>query len=303
MSKISIYKQLTDRVIAKLKQGEIPWKREWKSLSIGMPKNFLSKRAYSGVNFWNLLFENRATPYWLTFKQVKQLGGKVNKGEKSTPVVFWKMIIKVDGDEQIKYPIAKKYNLFNLEQTNLTNPFETEMQEILEGREFADITNIELFIEQIQPKVAPYTHSLIENAYYRPSTDTVMMPDKRRFEYEEAYYATLFHEFGHSTGHTSRLNRDGIMGRHPKGSPEYAREELVAELVSCFLCETVSIVNGTIDNASAYIQHWLGVLQKDERIVYDAMRDAFKVLEYLNLIEHEENNLETVHAESGSEEA
>ena len=301
MSKIDIYQQLTDRIIEKLKEGTIPWKKPWKSLAVAMPQNFLTKHKYRGANFWNLLFEDRVTPYWLTFKQIKQLGGKVKKGQKGMPLIFWKMIVGEKDGKEYSYPIAKRYYVWNLEQTDIMNPIEQMSIETYADRDEVDITNIELFIKTIKDKVAPYEHSMVEQAYYNPNTDSIMMPDKKRFDFAEPYYATLFHEMGHSTGHKSRLNRTNFS--YPKGSPEYAREELVAELVSCFLCETVWIVNDTIDNAASYINSWIKVLQNDNRIIYDAMKDAFKVLEYLKLVESDQESPPVTIHENDQEQA
>jgi len=111
------------------------------------------------------------------------------------------------------------------------------------------------------------------------------MPERNYFHKPEGYYNTLFHEMAHSTGHTERLDRDGINGYHKKGSKGYAREELVAELTSAFLCSKAGIVNENIDNNAAYIDNWLGALKNDKMIVYDAMKDAFKAIEYLGILE------------------
>ena len=286
-AKIDVYQQLTDKIVSKLEQGEIPWKKPWKSVQFGYPQNFISKKVYRGCNFFYTMFEDRATPYWLTYKQAKELGGQVRKGEHGIPIIYFNIFDKEVNGETKFFPIIKKSTIFNLEQIEgIVNPFEEEKKKFQEENlfDFNPIDRCEELLASFEDKVAPYSHDNGQRAFYRPGADTITMPDKNYFFKPEGYYGVLFHEMAHSTGHTSRLDRDGIIGHHKKGSKGYAREELVAELTSAFLCSKAGIDNETVDNSAGYIQSWLGALKNDKMIVYDAMKDAFKAIEYLGIL-------------------
>jgi len=287
MSKRDIYQQITDRIVSKLEQGEIPWKKPFTSLKKSYPRNFVSKNMYNGANFFLTLLEGRNTPYWLTYNQAKQLGGNVKKGESGTPIVYFQFIEKTnDKGELYRYPMVKHSTVFNLEQVEgIVNPFEAEMESLLCKSEFNNIESCERLINMFDVKIPLVRHSLMENAYYSPMQDFISMPLKERFKEEQFYYSTLFHEIAHSTGHESRLARPGIIKPNKKGSSEYAREELVAELSASFICAEAGIVKETEENTTAYIQSWLNVLKNDSKIVYDAMRDSFKVLEHLQILD------------------
>ena len=286
--KIDVYQQLTDKIVSKLEQGEIPWKKPWKSIQFGYPQNFISKKVYKGCNFFEALFEDRATPYWLTYKQAKELGGQVKRGEQGIPIIYFNLLKKED-DTGMEYtiPLVKKSTVFNLEQIEgIENPFAEEKKKFEEENliDFNPIESCEELLTTFVDKVAPYKHDDGQRAFYRPGADTIIMPNQNFFHKPEGYYGTLFHEMAHSTGHTDRLDRDGIIGHHKKGSKGYAREELVAELTSAFLCSKAGIINETVDNNAAYIDNWLGALKNDKMIVYDAMKDAFKAIEYLGIL-------------------
>lgn len=286
--KVDVYQQLTDKIISKLEEGEIPWKKPWKSIQFGYPQNFISKKVYKGANFFEALFEDRATPYWLTYKQAKELGGNVKKGEHGIPIIYFQFIEKKDANgNDVKFPMVKKSTVFNLEQIEgIENPFAEKIRKFEEEDlvEFNPIENCEELLSTFVDKVAPYSHDNGQKAFYRPGADTITMPNQNYFRKSEGYYCTLFHEMAHSTGHSDRLDRDGIIGHHKKGSKGYAREELVAELTSAFLCSKAGIENEVVDNNAAYIQSWLGVLKNDKMVVYDAMKDAFKAIEYLGIL-------------------
>lgn len=287
-TKLDPYEKLTNKIIEKLEQGEIPWKKPWKSIQFGYPQNFISKKVYRGCNFFMTMFEERETPYWLTYKQAKDLGGQVKHGEHGVPIMYFQFIEKEDENGNIKsYPMIRKSTIFNIEQCEgIENPFEEERQRFQKENltDFNPIKSCEELLSSFEDKVAPYSFGDGQKAYYRPGADWITMPVKERFHRPEGYYATLFHEMAHSTGHSNRLDRDGIIGHHQFGSKGYAREELVAELTSAFLCSKAGIENEVVDNNAAYIQNWLSALKNDKKIVYDAMRDSFKAIEYLGIL-------------------
>ena len=288
MSKADIYQQITDRIVEKLEQGIIPWKKPFTSIKKQYPKNFVSKKMYNGANFFLTLLEGRNTPYWLTFKQAKELGGNVKKGERGMPIVYFQFIEKVnDEGKKYSFPMVKHSTVFNLEQVEgIENLFEQEMKDLIVTNTFNNIESCESLINRLSEAdiIPEVRHSLMENAFYYPSQDYINMPLRDRFSEEQFYYSTLFHEIAHSTGHLSRLARKGITEHYKKDSPGYAREELVAELSASFICAETGIVKDTEENTTAYIQLWLQALKNDNKIIYDAMRDSFKVLEHLQIL-------------------
>ena len=184
--------------------------------------NIISKRGYRGINRFLLNVASYGNPYWMTFNQAKKLGGSIKKGEKSTPVVFWKLMEKEDAKtgEKKEIPALRYYRVFNLEQT-----------EGIEGPETAEIEEQPFEpIERCEQLVAgmpnpPRLQHLRQSAWYRPSQDLVNMPKPESFESSEEYYSTLFHELAHATGHESRLKRPTLTDMAPFGSTNYSKEE------------------------------------------------------------------------------
>ena len=280
----SPYEAVTARIIEALKAGIIPWAKPWKTIGSNdpFPRNFRTGAPYRGANVLILWSSPYASPYWLTFKQAKELGGTVRKGEKGTQILFWK--ISANETENTTKPesdttshtdrksfFCRSYTVFNVEQcdglkANETAPTLPEVPQderceaIVTGWANRPSLNLENAHES--------------RAYYRPSTDTVHMPNRSRFVDAPHYYATLFHELVHSTGHESRLDRTfgTTFGDHL-----YSKEELVAEVGSSFLCATAGITNErTEQNSTAYIQNWIKALQGDSRLVVVAASAAQK---------------------------
>ncbi len=194
-----------------------------------------------------------------------ELGGHVRKTEKSTPVVLWKPIereVETDGDRETRvFWLPRCYSMFNAGQCE-----NLELLPIEQPKEFDPIQAAEDIIANM-PHHPSIAHNGGDRAYYVPSTDEVHLPFTWDFDSIEEYYCTALHELGHSTGHSSRLNRhDFESGLAPFGSPTYSREELVAEFCAAFLCNESGIEN-TIENSGAYIQNWAKVINKDKRLV------------------------------------
>ncbi|MDA2931250.1 zincin-like metallopeptidase domain-containing protein [Acidobacteria bacterium AH-259-O06] len=275
------YEVITNKIIERLEQGTIPWHQPW---SAEMPKNLITKKAYRGINVFLLGSMGYANPYWLSFKQAKQLGGHVRRGEHSTPVVFWKWLekdtgeVNEDGEPIIKrVSVLRYYNVFNVDQCE-DIPAE-KIPPLENGREFHPIKEAENTV-QVMPQRPKIEHRDAQ-AYYRPSSDTVNMPQPELFQSSEEYYSTLFHELTHSTGHQSRLNRLDTDNLAPFGSKDYSQEELVAEMGAAFLCGHCRIENQTMDNSAAYIQGWLRRLRNDKRMVVFAAAQAQKAADYI----------------------
>ena len=275
-NEILSYKVITDKILEKLEQGTVPWHQPW---STEMSKNLVSKKEYRGINVFLLGSMGYANPYWLTYKQADQLGGHVRRGEKSTPVVFWKWMEKntadlnEDGEPRVKsYPVLRYYKVFNLDQCD---EIPVEKIPALETRQdFHPIQEAEAVVRDMPH--APKIDHKSRQALYRPSTDSIEMPPGELFGSDEEYYSTLFHELTHSTGHRSRLHRFNDEELAPFGSGDYSKEELIAEMGAAFLCGHCTIVNRTIDNSAAYIQGWLNRLRNDKKLVVLAGAQAQK---------------------------
>lgn len=278
-----VYQIITDRIVAALEAGTVPWHKPWKGADF-MPKNLVSKKAYRGVNVFMLALAPFNSHWWLTFNQAKKLGGSVRKGEKGTPVVFWKWFPKKDenGDEipGKRVPFLRYYTVFNLDQCEGIDAAKVPTTAEVEN-DFEPIEACEAIVAAYEnaPKV---THSKRDaRAYYVPSTDRINMPLRSSFDSAESYYATLFHELGHSTGHESRLGREGITDPVMFGSHKYSKEELVAEMTSAFLCGTAGIEDATIDNSAAYIDGWLKQLKSDPKLVVIAAAQGQKAADLI----------------------
>lgn len=273
MEKMDAYQIVTAQIIEALKSGNIPWRKPWNCVSL--PTNLHTGKAYRGINMPTLSFSPYASPYWVTFKQAQALGGSVQKGEKGRPIVFWSRMIKEDVETGENKPVflLKRYTVFNVEQcSGLELPEEKkERKADIEAAE-----KIYLFMPN-RPSVS-FDGSA---AYYAPSRDQVAVPPKSTFHTMEGFYATLYHELVHSTGHASRLNRFKDDESAYFGSESYSKEELVAELGAAFLCAHAGISNETQENSAAYIQGWLRALNDDKRMIMQAASAAQKAADYI----------------------
>ena len=271
----NVYELITDRIIAMMEAGTIPWHKPWKA-STTMPRNLVSRKPYRGINVMLLLSFNYESPFWLTFHQVQQLGGHVRKGEKACPVVFWKQTTiedKTTGEKET-LRLLRLYYVFNVAQCdglkNIPTPAELP----------ADTLTAPADIVAHMPQCPPIKHGMTM-AYYAPHEDFVGMPYAERFESADKYFSTLFHELVHSTGHTKRLDRASLKESSGFGSDPYCREELVAELGSAFLCGHAGITERTLDSSAAYLQNWLAKLQADKMLIVQAAAQAQKAADFI----------------------
>ena len=281
MSKV--YDIITDRIITELEKGIIPWRKPWNTA--GMSKNLISGKTYQGVNAIMTNLQSFNSEYWLTFKQCKSLKGKIVKGSKSTPVIFWKFLDgKIDDvtGKADKIPMLRYYNVFNATQTEgIDYPKATT-----ELTEFKQIESAEKILADMPLGMPKVLHEE-QRAYYQPGSDIINMPKKESFANTPEYYSTLFHELTHSTGHKDRLNRDGVAGEISFGSNCYSKEELIAEIGASFLNGHSGIMHKTIDNSTAYIRSWLGKLKSDKKLVITASGKAQKAANYILNISYE----------------
>ena len=281
-AKRDVYALITDRILNRLEAGIVPWQKPWAGGNQS-PRNLISRKKYRGVNTFLLHAMCYASPYWVTFKQAKELGGNVRKGEKATPVVFWNWIEREDKDgKPQKIPFLRYYSAFNVDQCD---GLESALPAPTEEQRTPDpILSAEEILKSMSD-CPPIAHGGGRAAYI-PAEDRIVIPHAGTFRSDEEYYSTLFHELTHATGHTSRLNRKGLNDSEAGewsafGSTPYAQEELVAEMGAAFLCGQVGIVERTLDNSAAYIQGWLKRLRDDQRLVVQAAAQAQKAADYI----------------------
>jgi antirestriction protein ArdC len=281
--KFDIYKMVTDQIISLMDSGRIPWNEPY--LTSGeMPRNLVSNKEYRGINRW-LLWKKFESPYYISFKQVNELGGRIKKGEHGSVVVWWN-VSKVEDKETkeiVNRYYLRYYRVWNVSQCEglkhkrLTQK-DNGNEELIAPKEIvANMPN--------RPEIKSSNKGY---AYYVPTTDKVHIGSVKQFKTSEAYHATLFHELIHSTGHSTRLDRE-LNGFSETTKQEYSREELVAEFGSAFLCEVSGISKPTIKNAAAYIQHWKSFLESDSKAVVLAASRAEKAADYILHRENEEN--------------
>ena len=278
MNKTDLYELVTQKIVAMLEAGVVPWQIPWRSQN-GMPRNLLSNRPYSGINFWMLLCLKFDSPFYLTFEQARALGGSVRKGEKATLVVFWKILESTEKDGSTKKtPFLRYYNVFNLSQTEGIDPTKIPETEAFD-HDFNPIGTADEIIQNWSD--CPKIEWGADHAYYAPASDTVCMPDPRTFFHDEQCYSTLFHELVHSVGHRSRLGRHEKMKDHQFGSHDYSQEELVAEMGAAYLCGICDIQQQTIQNNAAYIKSWIRTFQDDPRVLILAASQAQHAVNYI----------------------
>lgn len=290
---VKVHEIVTERIIAALERGVVPWRMPWRGRGgRGIPKNLQSGKEYRGVNIFLLGAQGYASPFWCTYKQCAARGGQVRPGEKSTPVIFWKVgdskKVSPKTGKPEKFFVLRYYNVFNVAQCDgLEVPGEPEEEP------YNPIQRLEECEKIVRAyKTLPKIEHGGERAFYSPSFDVVHMPEMNSFEWSEEYYCTLFHELVHSTGHENRLNRDGIMNPIRFGSHEYSFEELVAECGAAFLCAHAGIIDHTLENSAAYIQSWVRKLKSEPKWIVEASGKAGKAADYImgDLLKVEESD-------------
>jgi antirestriction protein ArdC len=273
----SIYQSVTDSIIAELENGAAPWVKPWRADS-SADKNFVSQKPYRGINRLLLGMASMAkgytNPAWATYKQWQDSGAQVKHGEKATNIVFFKPMKGQDKatGEEMSYCVIKGYAVFNAGQTDITiTPTEKPIDE------FNPIPACE---DRIIKTGARISHGG-DAAFYMPSQDRIQLPNKSAFNSPASYYATAFHELTHWTSDKSRCDRDISKGRF--GNPEYAFEELIAELGAAFLCQDYKLA-GELRHAG-YIQHWLKACREDSKAIFKASALAQKATDFINSLD------------------
>src|ERR1700730_12562222 len=284
--KPTLYQEITDQIIAQLETGCVPWVQPWGSSGInaalGLPKNAATGRQYSGINIlilWGAVAERGFTGQgWLTFRQALAIGGHVRQGEKGITVVDADRFIpdrertraEEAGEEPDAIPFLKRFTVFNTDQcaelpadTGAAAPPLPEHLILPQAEALIRATGADLRVGG-------------DRAFYLPSADYIQVSPPSAYFEPVNWHRTVCHELGHWTGAETRLNRDFSGGF---GSSAYAREELVAEMTSAFVCAALSI-EPTVRHAD-YLGSWLEVLREDNRAIIRAASAASKAADYL----------------------
>jgi len=285
--KQDVYGRVTDKIIADLEKGELTWLKPWSAANmkgrIVRPLRH-NGMAYSGINvlmLWSAALEGGyCSPYWMTFKQAKELGAHVRKGEQGNPVVYAGSMTKTeevaDGTEEERtIPFLKAYSVFNVDQIDgLPAHYVAKLEPVMDAAQ--RIENADRFFVATGADIRHGGN----RAYYAGGSDHVQMPLFECFHSPESCYATLAHELIHWTKHPSRLDRE--FGRKKWGDEAYAREELVAELGAAFLCADLALTPEPGTDHAAYVQSWLRVLNDDKRAIFAAAAHAQRAADFLH---------------------
>lgn len=282
----TLYDEITDKIIAELEAGRVPWVQPWGTEAakapLSMPRNAASARPYSGINvliLWGAVIERGFSGQsWLTFRQALALGGHVRKGERGITVVYADRFVPADerrrahemGEEAQAVPFLKRFTVFNTDQCEgLSADVATTAPMPLPGM-------IEPQVEALIKATGIDFRIGGNRAFYMPAEDYVQVPPPAAYFEPINWHRTALHELGHASGHPSRLNRD-LGGSY--GTKKYAFEELIAELCAAFSCASLGIVP-TVRHAD-YIGSWLDVLREDNRAIVRAASQASKAADYL----------------------
>lgn len=304
MSNNNIYQMVTDRILAQMKNGIIPWRKPWASVGTDNPDEVaVSHETGKHYSFLNQLLCGGPGEY-VTFNQVQKLGGKIKKGEKSRIIVFWHQYVKKAKDEIITTPedapedenvrygwYLKYYNVWEINQCEGIESRWKKVEGVTEEPRLKPEAAAEKIIEEYlaQPSHPNLVIKVSNKAYYQPSTDTVVAPQLSQYENVAEYYSTLFHEMGHSTGHKDRLNRKGVVDMDFFGSHQYSQEELIAEMTAAMLCHKAGLDSEkAFVNSVSYIQHWFNSLKKDPKMFITAAGQAEKAAKWILGIKEEQ---------------
>ena len=284
-----IYTEVTAKIIAELEQGRLPWVQPWgrphggsASVNPSLPRNALTKRNYSGVNvliLWGAVIDaGYPSQSWLTFRQALESGGNVRKGERGTTVVYAdrftpekeKERARQTGEDAKAVPFLKRFTVFNVAQCEGLRPGLAADPAPLPEREIVPLAEDVIAASGVDFRIGG------DKAFYVPGQDYIQVPPQPAFFHQIDFYRTALHELTHATGHSSRLARNLL---NAFGSKDYAREELVAEMGSAFLCASLGI-NPTVRH-SDYLGSWLEVLREDSRAIFRAASQASKAADWI----------------------
>ncbi len=292
------YKEVTNKIIAALENNTRPWVQPWDGGILPIPMRH-NNRLYQGIStliLWQAASDGGYnSPYWMTFKQAKLLGGNIRKGEKAATIFYPSSCTLGNNEEEDKQKersgqnlalnqeqksiykkFMKSYKVFNANQIDgLQEKYYKVLSTENNTKELERLPRLEEFVKNTKANIK---HGGIR-AYYRESSDHIQMPEMKLFKNSNAYYSTLCHELTHWSGSKERLNRN-LWGKR-FGDSGYAMEELVAELGAVFLCSLLGINPDAREDHAPYIASWLKVLKSDKRAIFNAASLAQSSSNYL----------------------
>lgn len=274
---MNVYEIVTERILAELEKGKIPWEKPWIG-GIDCPIKHTTGEPYSILN--QILLGEPGE--YLTLNQCNKEGGRIKKGAKAKLVVFWKILEKEDEKSKMqKIPVLRYYNVFHINDCEGIKPkFEREQHP--NGATKAQ--NAENIVSEYSSRTnLEISHANQLQAYYMPRKHLVNIPDMDRFKSTEGYYSTFFHELVHSTGNKKLLNRFPDDAKQAAfGSDSYSREELVAEIGANMLLHSMEMdTDKSNRNSVAYVQSWLNALKNDKRLIVSAAGHAEKAVKLI----------------------
>ena len=290
------HEAVAEKLIEQLKAGTAPWQRPWQPGEPGamLPINPTTGKRYKGINALQLMSEGHSDQRWMTYKQAAAVDAQVRKGEKGTPIQYWKFSEEHDKLDASGKPVLDAKGEPIKQTVKLERPrvffatvFNAEQIDglpALQPRKQQDWNAVERAEQILQASGAVIRHGEQNRAFYRPATDSIHLPDKGQFSTADNYYATALHELGHWTGHESRLDRDLV---HPFGSEGYAKEELRAEIASMILGDELGIGHDPGQHA-AYVGLWIKALQEEPLEIFRAAADAEKIQAYVLGLEQQQ---------------
>lgn len=270
---------IADTLIRQIEKGVAPFQRSWTPARLTMPTNLFSEREYQGMNsVWLSMMAIHGgyeDPRWGTYRQIKEIGGQVRRGERATRVVGVFEIKREDEDptdntaEDRRNVRVKIYNVFNAQQADglpALPRLEPDWDPCERAEQLIKACDVEIY------------HRGGDRAYYNLTRDRVFVPRRHQFSTKAEYYAVVLHELAHASGHPERMDRDTMVG--DKSSPDYAREELRAEIASMMLCTRLGLGHFP-QNRVAYVADWVKALRKDPMEIRKATQDAAKMSTYI----------------------
>lgn len=286
--------EVADRLVEQIKSGTAPWQKPWEPGEEVLPHNASTGNRYKGFNAVWLMAQGRSDSRWLTYKQAQEMGAQVRGGEQGTTIQYWKFddtrakkddqgrIIK-NSDGKTVYetyrldkPKAFFATVFNAEQMDGLPPT------VKKAQDWDPLKRAEGILEATGARIM---NKAGDEAYYSPTRDIIVLPERHQFKERSSYYATALHEVGHWTGHASRLDRDLS---HPFGSDGYAKEELRAEIASMLLGSEVGTGHDPSRHA-AYVGSWIKAIRDDPNVLQRAASDAEKIVTFVKDLEQKRN--------------
>lgn len=290
------YQEIADMVISALDEGTVPWRKPWEG-GFARPRSVATGDPYHGINTFMLSIQPYGSPWWLTYNRAQKLGGHVRKGESATPIWYWNFV-EVENEREVEdedgnittevveetVPMVKRFTIFNVEQCDLPSGWREQAGVPEPTGDAKGVDPVESAEEIVTgmpnpPEIERQQESA--RAFYAPADDRVVVPAMDQFSKVNRYYGTLFHELGHATGHGSRLDRDELTSGAVRGSDDYSREELVAEMTASFLVADAGL-EIDIEQSAAYIDSWRQKINESPYIVMSAAGRAEKAARYIH---------------------